>query len=129
MEKNAEILALARKNANLYGVSQHIHFIHGDTLTQQVAADICFVDPPWGVDWDRIHCGLHDFPLAAALWERFSDASWDAFWLKVPSSFNPSTLHPAAEVIPYFGAHPGDRQRIKFILLKVRRNDLHPLPE
>ena len=129
VEQNPEIIALARKNAKLYNVTAKIRFIQGDTLRQAVAADVCFVDPPWGVDWNRIQCGLDDFPLAAMLWERFLHSEWREFWLKVPSSFDPGTLHAKASVTPYFGVRPGDCQRIKFVLLTVSRNDLNALPE
>ncbi|KGL83079.1 Trimethylguanosine synthase, partial [Tinamus guttatus] len=45
-----EKLTLARNNAQVYGVAEHIEFICGDfmVLAAQLKADVVFLSPPWG---------------------------------------------------------------------------------
>ena len=130
-ETNGHRLSMARQNARIYGVASKIQFHQMDARSfKQEAVDICFVDPPWGPDWDKKQCALSDFPLAQDLWKRFlKHQQWMAFWLKVPSSFVPNTLHPLATTEPVFGTSEGDKQRIKFLLIKVPREVLRPLPQ
>lgn len=124
-------ISMAKQNARCFGVTQKITFHCIDARTfRQSPLDICFVDPPWGTDWDKKSCVLSDFPLAEALWTQFQkQQNWHAFWLKAPSSFVPKSLHRTAQVRPIFGEEDGDRQRIKFLLIKVTRHALDTLPE
>jgi SAM-dependent methyltransferase len=130
VELRADLLDLAKHNAIAFGVRAQITFKKGEALTQKPPkTDICFVDPPWGVDWNKTRCTLDSFPLAYALWEAFREnPQWGSFWLKVPSSFDPRTLGVTGQVIPIFGAAAGDTQRIKFLLIKVSRANLNALP-
>ena len=43
-------IALARHNAQVYGVADRIEFIVGDyfSLVDQLTADVVFLSPPWG---------------------------------------------------------------------------------
>ncbi|CAI8017562.1 Trimethylguanosine synthase [Geodia barretti] len=44
-------IACARRNAELYGVADHIEFLVGDYLTlvpHLKAVDVVFLSPPWG---------------------------------------------------------------------------------
>ncbi|NXA37141.1 TGS1 synthase, partial [Eudromia elegans] len=45
-----EKLSLARNNARVYGVEEHIEFICGDfmVLASELKADVVFLSPPWG---------------------------------------------------------------------------------
>jgi len=47
---NAERLAMAKHNAQIYGVADRIEFILGDylTLIPSLKADVVFLSPPWG---------------------------------------------------------------------------------
>ena len=75
-----------------------------------------FVDPPWGPDWNRTCTPLSALPLLHELLptaiERF-----DRVWAKVPPSFDPHTT-PKARPEAWFGHAPGDRHRVKFVLLR-----------
>ncbi len=126
VEQRPELIQIARENANAFGVRNRITFKVGDTLQHlPKETNICFVDPPWGLDWDRIKCELSSFPLAKSLWTTFKQTpTWDAFWLKVPSSFVPASLDKPTTTTAIFGEAAGDRQRIKFLLIKVSRKDL-----
>jgi hypothetical protein len=121
VEHDREILGLAKHNAAVFGLTEQIDFQLGDALTLAPPdTDICFVDPPWGAEWNRLRCGLSDFPLAAALFATFqATPDWGAFWLKVPSSFDPSSLSGNPSTTAVFGHAAGDSQRIKCLLLKV----------
>lgn len=50
IELNPKRLEMARYNAELFGVSAHITFIHGDAveLIPSIRADTIFLSPPWG---------------------------------------------------------------------------------
>jgi SAM-dependent methyltransferase len=130
IEANAERLALARHNAGVYGVRDHIRFIHGDALTHAMRlADrraILFVDPPWGEDWKRERCALVDLPLLAALLP-IAENGYAALWAKVPPSFATAEL-PAATPEALFGVAEGDRRRIKFVLLRLTFARVAPCP-
>lgn len=43
-------IALARRNADVYGVADRIEFVVGDflTLAPSLQADVVFLSPPWG---------------------------------------------------------------------------------
>ncbi|MDD9968887.1 MAG: methyltransferase domain-containing protein, partial [Myxococcales bacterium] len=55
IELDAARLARARHNARVYGVLERIRFIHGDarSLLGDMDAALLFLDPPWGVKWNR----------------------------------------------------------------------------
>lgn len=109
-------LALARHNARVYGVEDRIRFVAGPAEEQIAASDaeLCFIDPPWGVDWDRGRVTLADLPLLQALLAQPRPETW----VKVPPSFDPSTV-PDAEPEAWFGEAPGDRHRVKFVILRL----------
>ncbi|HEX5660106.1 MAG TPA: methyltransferase domain-containing protein [Polyangiales bacterium] len=108
----------ARHNAAVYGVSKRIELLCGDAreLVPARAADILFVDPPWGEQYDKRACTLDDFPLLSALLA-LPPRGYRELWLKLPASFRVASV-PAAEPHAYFGEAPGDRHRLKFLLLR-----------
>ena len=50
IDLDADRLALARHNAQVYGVADRIEFVHGDflALAPRLQADVVFLSPPWG---------------------------------------------------------------------------------
>jgi hypothetical protein len=117
IEWDAQRLGMARRNAALYGVADRIEFVAGDAIevVPRLAADLLFVDPPWGTAWDRTRTSLGDFPLLAALMSQPGHSP--LLWAKVPASFEVSSA-PTARARAVFGAGAGDAQRIKFVLLE-----------
>ena len=115
IERDAGRLEMARHNAELYGVSDRIRFIHGNAITEvpRLDGDLLFVDPPWGEAATAERCGLADFPLLAAL----RQCGYPALWAKLPASFDTASL-PGLHARAVFGAASGDRHRIKFLLLR-----------
>ena len=107
----------AEHNAVRYGVADRIAFRTGraERLLADVNADLVFIDPPWGRDWDRIRTVLDDLPVLRAILEAAGNRPW---WAKVPPSFLPPT---DVTVTPVFGEAEGDRQRIKFLWLRRPR--------
>lgn len=120
IELDERRLELARHNAGVYGVAEQIRFIRGDAtrVVPELDADVLFVDPPWGTDWNRVGTGLDDLPLLAALLPLA--AAFDALWIKVPPSFDTHAL-PNARAQAVFGEAAGDRQRVKFLWLSQQR--------
>ncbi|MEM9236218.1 MAG: RsmD family RNA methyltransferase [Verrucomicrobiota bacterium] len=118
IELDAERLAMARHNAGRYGVSDRIKFIHGDarTLVPELEADLIFLDPPWGEDYDRERVTLGGLPPCAKVLEASSHIK--NRWIKVPPSFDPGTL-PDCQPQAFFGVGAGDDRRVKFLLLKL----------
>ncbi|HEY8127031.1 MAG TPA: methyltransferase domain-containing protein [Methylocystis sp.] len=59
-------LSMAKRNADVYGVSEHIEFIHGDVLEAypKLSFDALNIDPPWG--------GPEYFKKARFGWRDFS---------------------------------------------------------
>jgi SAM-dependent methyltransferase len=110
----------ARHNAAVYGVSERIEFVLGDAreLVPARSADILFVDPPWGEQYDKRASSLDDFPLLSAMLASPLGA-YRELWLKLPGSFRVASV-AGAEPSAWFGEAPGDRQRLKFLLLKRR---------
>ena len=110
-------LAMARHNAKLYGVADRIEFIIGDarTIISKHPADLIFIDPPWGERYNKVRVALSDLPPCQELLE--SSIHIPKKWLKVPPSFDPSTL-PTYSVEAYFGVAVGDERRVKFLLLE-----------
>ncbi len=105
-----------RHNTARYGVGDLVQTVVGDAVgaAARIDADLLFVDPPWGVDWNRPNLDIGDLrPLLEVLAhaKRFAHV-----WLKLPPSFPTATL-PAYAAHAVFGAASGDHQRIKFLLL------------
>jgi protein-L-isoaspartate O-methyltransferase len=119
IEQSRERLAMARHNAEVYGVGDRIQFVHGDAarlVDEFVAAGtIVFVDPPWGRDWADRSLELGDFPLLAALVER-ADHHGAALWAKLPPTVPIAELGGTARAL--FGVADGDFRRIKFVLVR-----------
>lgn len=117
-EIDALRLAEARANARVYGVERTLRFVEGDArlLLPSREAELLFIDPPWGEHYDKRCTTRASFPLLDALLaldlRRFREV-----WLKVPSSFEVGSV-PEARPSAWFGLAPGDRQRIKFVLLQ-----------
>ena len=112
VERDERRLRLARHNAQIYGVAGRIRFIHGDAADYLDAAEVCFVDPPWGTEWNRERTALDDFPLLAAVRGR-------PYIAKVPPSFDTRTT-PEATPKAWFGLADGDFHRVKFVTLVYR---------
>lgn len=118
---SAERLAEARHNARVYGVEQKLRLVQADALEQvpHMAADLLFIDPPWGQDYDKRATTLASVPLLQAFLGRREDLRhYREIWLKLPASFATATL-PSAEVRAWFGEAPGDAQRVKFLQVKL----------
>ncbi len=118
IEHDSARLALARHNARLYGVQDRIRFVAGDARAQlaQLAADLLFVDPPWGARYDKARVALADLGLLQSLLAQ--RARFAQTWAKVPPSFDPQTV-PGVRVEAFFGAGEGDARRVKFLLLQL----------
>jgi SAM-dependent methyltransferase len=117
VEQDAARLAMARHNARCYGVDAQIRFVHGDAvaLLPSLKADLLFLDPPWGREYNKERMGLEELPLLkVALGFR---SQFGAIWAKVPASFD-SRETPDARVEAVFGLAAGDRRRIKFLWLR-----------
>jgi len=113
-------LAMAKHNARLYGVAQRIEFVCCDArdLVPQREADLLFIDPPWGLRYDKARVALGDLPPCGELLG--CSAHVPKRWLKVPPSFDPATL-PGCRAEAIFGVAGGDERRVKFLLLEIVR--------
>jgi hypothetical protein len=111
-------LAMARTNARVYRVADRIRFVAGDAraLAGELAADLLFVDPPWGERHDRRRVALGDLPLLRAL--LVHRTRFARMWAKVPPSFDPASI-PGARARAMFGVAAGDARRIKFLVLEL----------
>ncbi|HEY6881156.1 MAG TPA: methyltransferase domain-containing protein [Polyangiales bacterium] len=118
IERDAGRLAEARHNAAVYGVSERIVFMHGDAreLVPTLRGEVLFIDPPWGEHYDKRACALDAFPLLSELLA-LPHAQYRELWLKLPGSFAVRSV-AGAEPRAWFGESPGDRQRVKFVLLR-----------
>jgi predicted O-methyltransferase YrrM len=121
IELDAERLGTAKHNAALYGVADRIEFIAGDAteIVPQLQADLLFVDPPWGAQYNPTRMTLDELAPLPALVQRATQVP--ELWAKVPPSFDPATL-PGCSVQAYFGVGAGDNRRVKFLLLTLRRS-------
>jgi hypothetical protein len=117
-ELDSSRLAMARHNASVYGVSDRIEFIGGDArmLVGEHAADLLFLDPPWGERYNKERVTLPDLPPCADVLE--TAAHIPKKWIKVPPSFDPSTL-TNCQTEAFFGVGSGDERRVKFLLLEI----------
>ncbi|MFT4621784.1 MAG: hypothetical protein ACI8PZ_000436 [Myxococcota bacterium] len=116
IDTDAARLALAQHNAGVYRVQDRIQFVLGDAfdLVPRHPADLLFVDPPWGTEWNRTRTAPEDLPPLPALLAM----SAPALIAKVPPSFDPRTV-PGAVPQAWFGRADGDRHRIKFVTVSV----------
>jgi len=120
IEQSSVRLEMARHNAALYEVSDKIEFVLGDARTQiePRKADIIFIDPPWGRDYDLKSSQLSDFPLLADILEM--KPKIEEYWLKLPASFATDSLpFKPQSVKAVFGRAPGDLHRVKFLLVQL----------
>ena len=102
-------------------VADRIAFVHGtaiEALESSDGADLLFVDAPWGAEWNRTRTTLNGLPVLtevhATKLSRFAEV-----WAKVPASFDTRQC-PSFTPEAWFGERPGDRHRVKFVLLKRR---------
>jgi trimethylguanosine synthase len=118
VEIDPKRLEMARANARVYRVADRIRFVAGDArrLAGEIAADLLFVDPPWGGRHDLRRVTLGDLPLLRAL--LVHRARFARMWAKVPPSFDPASI-PGARARAVFGVGAGDARRIKFLLLEL----------
>ena len=122
IERSQPRLRMAKHNASLYGVKKKVEFRTIDLESQPrlPAADIAFVDPPWGEKYDRICVEYDDLPLLSTIFSLPLQVS--EYWLKLPPSFKTRTLpFSIQKIIPFFGRHEGDAHRIKFLLVTLVR--------
>ncbi len=120
IERDKPRLELARHNARIYGVADRIEFVHGDSckLVPDMKADILFLDPPWGQDYDKVSTKLDSLPLLQKMLDSIAvnGCSFDRVLAKVPPSFDPAST-PQAHPEAWFGHAQGDKHRIKFLIL------------
>ena len=111
-------LAMAKHNARIYGVSERIKFFCADacSIVSGHEADLLFIDPPWGGDYDRSRVALADLDPAQQLIENAAHVPMK--WLKVPPPFDPATL-PGCRASAVFGCGRGDGRRVKFLLIEL----------
>lgn len=119
-EHDRKRLADARHNAGVYGVGPRIDFVLDDALavaTRYADPDaVLFLDPPWGVDWDRSGMGLGAFPLVEACFAAGLPGRYGTTVVKVPPSFRVGELVGSRPEAVY-GVGGGDARRVKFLLL------------
>ena len=117
IEINQSRLAMARHNAKIYGVADRINFVCGDAcaIVPELDADLLFIDPPWGERYNKERVNLQDLPPCQQLLGHALHIP--KLWLKVPPSFDPSTL-PGSRIEAFFGTSRGDDRRVKFLLLE-----------
>ncbi|MCP4444079.1 MAG: methyltransferase [Myxococcales bacterium] len=118
LEVDQARIKMAAHNARLYGIESEIEWRCADAIKElpSCRADLLFVDPPWGADYDRTRVVLADLPFLEAVLQhahRFSRTL-----VKLPPSFDVSEL-PHARPEAVFGTGEGDSQRVKFLLLEI----------
>ncbi|MEE9384754.1 MAG: methyltransferase domain-containing protein [Nannocystaceae bacterium] len=119
IELDADRAAIARHNMLVYGVDDRVEVVQADAVQygSQLDADLLFVDPPWGREWNHQRTVLDDFPLLRSLLRQRRART--EVWAKLP----PSLVVPAdthVEPVAVFGAALGDWRRIKFLILRFR---------
>jgi predicted RNA methylase len=122
IERDPHRLSLARHNAHLYDVEEQIRFVEGDArpLIPTLEADMLFVDPPWGVEWDRARTTVADLPLFGDILDLFHcTGRFEYLVAKVPPSFDPAIV-AGVNARAVFGEAEGDYRRVKFVLLEMR---------
>ena len=118
IEPHAGRIRDAAHNARVYGVADRIEFLHGSALDllPTMSGDLLFLDPPWGEDWNRTRSDLTGVPLLAPAL-RAAAGRFGSRWLKLPPSFDVSLL-PEFAPTAVFGQAEGDRQRVKYLILR-----------
>lgn len=122
VERSKERLGMAKHNAGVYQVRSQIQFWNADlaSCSNIPSADIAFVDPPWGENYDRTCVEYNDLPLLETVFNL--SLSVAEYWLKLPPSFKTETLPFAVNQIrPFFGHQEGDSHRVKFLLVTLER--------
>jgi SAM-dependent methyltransferase len=117
-----ERIAEARHNVQVYGVAERVRFLIGDArqLVPELAADILFIDPPWGDvsgHYDKRRTDRQSLPLLDQLLN-VPLTNYGELRLKLPCSFDTRSI-PGGRPSAWFGEAAGDRQRVKFIELVV----------
>ena len=120
IEQDAARLGTARHNARVYGVDGRVRFAQGDALALlpsllggATPPAMVFLDPPWGMAWDRVATPISGLPLLPAVLELMGGRV--ATWAKLP----PSAVLDLAGLTrceAWFGEAEGDRRRVKFVL-------------
>ena len=121
IELDASRLEMARHNASLYGVGDRIEFIQGDArnLIREMKADILFIDPPWGRDYNKERVALENLGPCSEILQAADHISQR--WIKTPPSFDTTILKNCTpEAV--FGAADGDSRRVKFLLIRCSRS-------
>jgi hypothetical protein len=117
VERDAARLALLAHNARVYGVDARITLVHGDAVevVRRRAADVVYVDPPWGAAYDRRSVTMADVSPLAEVWQALCDApTRPRFVAKLPPSFD--VRHTAGAIATaVFGEAPGDWRRVKML--------------
>jgi SAM-dependent methyltransferase len=114
LEIDARRLEMARHNARIYGVDIDFRQGNAAALIGQIEADILFVDPPWGADWNRHRTGADDL---IGLTTVSGKGAFEETWIKVPPSFDVGEIGGSAEA--WFGEAEGDRRRVKFVIVRA----------
>lgn len=124
LEMDRARLDMAAHNARAYGIADRIAWRCVDTTKTlpSLSAELLFIDPPWGEDYDRTRVRLADMPFLQELLREVG--RFPRTWIKVPPSFDVSDM-PDARPEAFFGTGEGDRQRVKFVLLE-RTTDSSP---
>lgn len=118
MEPDADRRRLLVHNARVYGVNDRITVVEGRAPADlPEPAELLFVDVPWGADYDPNRTSIADLPLLETIVA--ATRHWPRVWAKVPPSFDVTTLPGRPEA--WFGEAPGDRRRVKFLLIDVAR--------
>jgi hypothetical protein len=121
IERDAARLEMARHNVAIAGVRDRVELLCGDALEliPGLGADLLFVDPPWGVDWDRTRTDAVSLAPLPALLERIAKPDlaghFAHVWCKLPPSIAPASLPGAWTLEAMFGEHPGDWRRVKLV--------------
>jgi predicted RNA methylase len=126
VERDAARLAMLAHNARVCGVDAQIDRVCGDAIeaARTGDADVLFIDPPWGTDYDRARTNIDALPplrevlevaRARGIGER---GAFRRVIAKVPPSFDVVSV-PGAAASAVFGASRGDAQRVKFVLLTL----------
>jgi predicted RNA methylase len=120
VERDAGRLALLAHNASVYGVEGLLERVHGDAVAEVArrTADVLFVDPPWGTDYDRARVSLADVPPLAEVLDAARPGAFGRVIAKLPPSFDVASV-PGAVARAVFGEARGDARRVKFLLLET----------
>ena len=119
VDHSEERLAQARHNARVYGVADSIRFLRGDAaaVLLETPADVLFVDPPWGHLPTDAPVRAADLPLLQSALDHWR-GRFRSLVIKAPAALDTRDLGPSARPRAVFGLRPGDRRRIKFLLIR-----------